>query len=215
MNFGEHNAPYCLIMREKDTNAMNGFLVRVTYLEQRMQGAHRLLVSGLGRFSAARVYKEEDPIAPEEQEESKEAMEARRVRQMGDLWIAEGQLLHDVNRFDLIAQSEAQMGAAEGANPVERLKQEYRRKLESGLKQLIEAYKFKFEQKLKAEAKLRGNGGVRAENALKANITATFGNAVEDVNRRFMRPGAAALGEQELFELAEAHSLFILSTLEF
>ena len=59
---------------------MNGFLVRVTYLEQRMQGRHNLLVQGLGRFSASKVYKEEQSA----EEESK----ANGADQ--DLWVAEG-----------------------------------------------------------------------------------------------------------------------------
>ena len=105
----------------------------------------------------------------------------------GDLWLAEGQLLKDVNRFQLIEQSEAQMGAAEGANPVERLKREYRLKLEQNLKLLVQTYSDKMAQKLTSEAKLRGKGGVREENALKANINATFGTGAEDSMRRLMR----------------------------
>ena len=42
-------------------------------------------------------------------------------------------------------------------------------------------------QKLTSEAKLRGKGGVREENALKANINATFGTGGEDSMRRLMR----------------------------
>ena len=63
-------------------------------------------------------------------------------------------------------------------------------------------YRAKFDQKVKSEAKLRGNGGAREEGALKANIIATFGDGSDEVYRRFMRPGANALPEAELFELA-------------
>ena len=35
INFGEQNAPYAVIMRPGDALAMNGFLVKVSYLEQR------------------------------------------------------------------------------------------------------------------------------------------------------------------------------------
>ena len=33
INFTDLNAPFALLMREGDSNAMNGYLVRVTYLE--------------------------------------------------------------------------------------------------------------------------------------------------------------------------------------
>ena len=56
------------------------------------------MVYGLGRFSASQVYKEEEE---KQEEERKEAYR--------ELWLAEGQLLTDVNRFNLISENEAQI----------------------------------------------------------------------------------------------------------
>ena len=36
INFSEQNAPYAVIMRPGDALAMNGFLDKVSYLEQRL-----------------------------------------------------------------------------------------------------------------------------------------------------------------------------------
>ena len=73
----------------------------------------------------------------------------------------------------------------------------------------------KFEQKIKSEAKLQGTGGVREEATLAGNINATFGLSHEDAYRRFIRPGAQALANDELAELAAVHSFYVFSTLEF
>ena len=51
-------------------------------------------MQGLGRFSASRVYKEE--TSPEEESKASGF----------DLWIAEGEVLTDVNRFSVIASGE-------------------------------------------------------------------------------------------------------------
>ena len=52
-----------------------------------------LIVQGLGRFSASQVSKEEVP--PEEE-----------VKDQDALWLAEGEMLEDVNRFKLIEEGE-------------------------------------------------------------------------------------------------------------
>ena len=180
---------------------MNGFLVRVTYLEQQQYGRHNLMVQGIGRFSASKVYKEVDEL----QEEVK-------AQEPQDLWIGEGQLLTDVNRFDLIA------GSGENAEEIERLRREYKTALQESCTRLMVLYREKFEEKLKSEAKLRGNGGIREEAALKANIYATFGSCSEDIYRRLFAantPGTIPISDEALHDLAEQQSLYTMSNLEF
>lgn len=62
---------------------------------------------------------------------------------------------------------------------------------------------------------MRGKGGLREEAALVSNINATFGLSHEEALRRFIRPGAQALSDDDLAEFAAVHSLFVFSTLEF
>ena len=63
VHFTEEQAPLALLMREGNQTAMHGFLIKVSYLEQRRHGHHKLLVQGLGRFQASRVFKEEEEAA--------------------------------------------------------------------------------------------------------------------------------------------------------
>ena len=54
-----------------DSEAMSGFLVKVLQLKAIKVGQNRLLVKGVGRFTASRVYQEKE------------------------IWLAEGQMFND------------------------------------------------------------------------------------------------------------------------
>ena len=82
MHFGDENAPLAVIMREDNEHLMFGFLVKVTYMEQRQRGKHRLLVKGVGRFVASKVFKNAAQL-PNRQEERKQQEDI-------EVWVAEG-----------------------------------------------------------------------------------------------------------------------------
>ena len=130
--------------------------------------------------------------------------------------MAEGQILTDVNRFDVIRSSDADLtgiSAADRPAYIDRLVGEYKAQLQQSMRQLKDLYTTKFKQKITSETKLRGKGGAREEAALYANITGTFGG---DSIRDLIAPAAALpQDETQLAQAAETTSLVVLSTLEF
>ena len=71
---------------------MEGFLVRVTQLEPNHRQGFHLMIHGADRFKASKVYKE-NPLPHEEAKQP-------------ELWIAEGNIIRDLDRTDLIQKYE-------------------------------------------------------------------------------------------------------------